>query len=750
MNKIYFLIASLSIQILSIQSGELIQSASLSKSSGICLNGWWNSLAFTKAAKETVTIHNFFKKTYTPYLGGLVSWETITDDMANVVFERKNGARKVGNNDLIERLVTEVSALSAKDRTAEEYRKKLKALVNLSCTKKIVFTENAEVSDKPVQQKLENVYDYDNEAEETASDDDSDEQLTDESDDTSTASTSTDSDSTSGSGSISPIDFIQLQKSENALESFIKKEKKGKPNNSLTKEQKAHIRVLKAKLRRKKEEYFEAEKAYINNPMRQQIYFSLPGKNKVNEDQGWHLNLQLKGFFELVDKLKGEIDKIKAEIKGVKNGMIRPVSIELAQQIGQVIASNLKPQKATSSHEAAQPAEDGAKDMQPQMPVMKVGSPNGNIHSRSNERNAIARGFLTKKKALHENAQVHASESPRATSSGEPALPPVYVEKKIADQRLVAAYLGSLNIEASLNKKFAAYINKGDYVFWALCNGQRPAFTDEGREFYLQNIIRLIWRFYAHALQKKQGFEEGTFYLPTEESQKIFEYLRGYVDFVKDEKTSGVSGVTPGLSGNPFAYPRISSHYTHSEPEQYGIDIRFNAQEDVEALLPEGKTHILFGRNFIKIENHGLATINDFAGHTGEFFFAQGRKLMPAIFGSDDQEGYRKERVPRDELRLFKQLLTDLQVLGKECDDYHENAKKHGIKDMYRIARALHHNYAEQEDLAIRIDEYLKRLETDYGYSYLEQRTGKEVMLGDSLFKPQTQNMSEQASSSSI
>ncbi|MCL5876080.1 MAG: hypothetical protein M1114_06430, partial [Candidatus Dependentiae bacterium] len=678
-----------------------------------------------------------------------VSWETITDDMANVVFERKNGARKVGNNDLIERLVTEVSALSAKDRTAEEYRKKLKALVNLSCTKKIVFTENAEIYDKPIQQKLENVYDYDNEAEEAASDDDSDEQLTDESDDTSTtASTSTDGDSSDSSRSSSPIDFIPLQKLEHAPESFVKKSKQ---NNSLTKEQEVHINLLQDKLsllREQRKRYLKDKRVYIKK--RQRVYFSLPVKNNANEGQVPLLK-NIESIFRLdeeIIELQGEINKIKAEIEGVKNGTIQPMPIELVQQIGQVIASNLKPQKATSSREASQPAEDGVKDRHAQMPAMKAGRPNGNIHSRSNERNAIARGFLTKKKAQHENAQVHVAKSSSATSSCKPASLPVYVEKNIAADPLIAAYLRSLDIEASLNKKFAGYINKGDYVLWALCNGQRPAFTDNGREFYLQNIIRLIWRFYAHALQKKQGFEEGTFYLPTEASQKIFDYLRGYVELVKDEKTSGVSGVTPGLSGNPFAYPRISSHYTHSEPEQYGIDIRFNAQEDVKTLLPEGKTHILFGRNFIKIENHGLATINDFAGHTGEFFFAQGRKLMPAIFGSDDQEGYRKERVPRDELNLFKQLLADLQVSGKECEGYYENAKKHGIQDMYRIARALHSNYAGQENLTIRIDEYLKRLETDY--SYLEQRMGKEVMLGDSLFKPQTQNMSEQASSSSI
>ncbi len=39
--------------------------------SGLCLNGWYNKLTSTKT-----DVDNFFEKKYTPYLGGMVSWES--------------------------------------------------------------------------------------------------------------------------------------------------------------------------------------------------------------------------------------------------------------------------------------------------------------------------------------------------------------------------------------------------------------------------------------------------------------------------------------------------------------------------------------------------------------------------------------------------------------------------------------------------------------------------------------------------
>ncbi len=693
---------------------ELVQS----KPSGICLNRWWNNLAITEAGKETVEFHNtWFKKEYTSYLGGFFSWETIGH--LNMTGSRKNSdnylKQKLAEADAVNTIDTEslqsLLAVSSKTRDFKGDRKmgamygnwlwdhyqKCKKPINVKKMREKIgvimppFGASSVLSEFLPIQTPPSFYDG---LKEVAS---SDEERFDESENT--ASTSTDSSSSSSSGSSSPSPVRAASNGHYARKIYAP----AKLEFSSAKDVQNAIDVA---FQHKERRFVLRDLRAIKNACRRAISQQ---KDPKEREKLANCYTEIFGMEQSIEKEAIDSFVTKEEAK----------RLELEQ--------------AEAALGAEHPLQTNRVKDALNAPIIQTDASTSLESSVSYVKNPSFRMRLTSKElAMMSNCATSSSATINVSEVQEPAAAPsvsMYQSRNVAASPAVAAYLNKPTISEECRKKFATFINKGDEVLCKLRQGETPNATD--RTQYLLNIIYLSWRLHAHAIEKGQDFTEGTFGLATEEGRKITDYLHGYVELVKDEKTSGISASIPWLAGNPFGYSRISSHYIYSEPEQFGIDIRWNANDNVcQDWLPENKTHILFGKDFIKLENHGMATVNDFAGHTGEWLYAQGRKGLPSLFGSDDQEGYRKERVPAIELKEFAKLLKDLKVADKEAQDYCANAKQHGIKDMYRIAKALYSISDEHAQRTI-INPYLDRLK--HTYDYLEQRQGNEVMLGYSL-----------------
>ena len=347
--------------------------------------------------------------------------------------------------------------------------------------------------------------------------------------------------------------------------------------------------------------------------------------------------------------------------------------------------------------------------------------------------------FYNSAKNVDEQASSSSSSSASTStapspSSSSPA--PEEGDQSCDDQTAISLkeLLGAKMVESKKIPSQAGIMHGRDCLEDILTGQTKSYSGDAGCVEYINDIISLIWRFYAHAANKDQAFEEGTFYIPdNEDAEKIFNFLHGYVDFVKGHD---IARWVPGIAPNPFAYSRISSHYKESEPEQFGIDIRFNAEDQVRYVLPARKAHILFGKKFIKIENHGLNS-DGILPHGYEFVIAQARKNVVArwLFAmqSDDSDEYRKERVPADELKKFSDLLKELSLSDEEKADYKLQAKEQGIKVMHAIAKVLREHYVENIDATNKLDAYLQYLINAYGEKYIQHRTGREVMLGGSM-----------------
>ena len=180
-----------------------------------------------------------------------------------------------------------------------------------------------------------------------------------------------------------------------------------------------------------------------------------------------------------------------------------------------------------------------------------------------------------------------------------------------------------------------------------------------------EKIASLLWYLMYRASLENKDFSEGAFLL-----------------FDPDHKIARI------LEGLTVCYKRISSHLHGQNTESHmGIDIN-----DPRVKLPHHKAHILIipviqeNENskwvYLKPENYGVRGAAANIGHAYEYIFSVGRKVAPGWFGSDDEPGMRKERVPKDMLREFDRLLAN----DERKADLMKQASIHGVKFMYQHA----------------------------------------------------------------
>lgn len=196
-------------------------------------------------------------------------------------------------------------------------------------------------------------------------------------------------------------------------------------------------------------------------------------------------------------------------------------------------------------------------------------------------------------------------------------------------------------------KNYYSFINQGKAIRAGVLDGTLQAHPFD-RKKYLNNIISFAWYLYAIGIQKDQGFTSGVMVIE-DPDHAIYSFLYEYVKQVNPYNLSRRSLI----SLNPYGYSRQSTHFALDQKKfvQYGIDIRFFAQQKAQRLLPASKTHILFGRlahglTFIKFERHGLYFKDGFFGHALGFLRHITGRALSCIITQDDKAFHKKEYMP--------------------------------------------------------------------------------------------------------
>lgn len=241
---------------------------------------------------------------------------------------------------------------------------------------------------------------------------------------------------------------------------------------------------------------------------------------------------------------------------------------------------------------------------------------------------------------------------------------------------------------------------------------------------YLTNIIDIMWSLFSYAVEKGEGFKEGTI-LVKDPNNSLYNYLLGYVGKVNPLYILGTAGITG--SANPFAYERKTTHFDNRNA--FGIDMRANATASAQAILPGFMTHFFFmqldnGYLALRMEEHGITRGSDLLWHGWGAVKSLGRKLLPKIFGSNDGEDCRKERVPVD----FVEMLWAAIWSVESGSTYNSPLRKVGkIADLCDLVlKNTIRDYDAERQEQIRI---LRQL--DARYDNLHNRYGREVILTD-------------------
>jgi hypothetical protein len=266
---------------------------------------------------------------------------------------------------------------------------------------------------------------------------------------------------------------------------------------------------------------------------------------------------------------------------------------------------------------------------------------------------------------------------------------------------------------------------------------------------YLNSIISIGWHLYDLALQKGQGFMEGTFVLE-DRNFKLYNFLMEYTKQQNTDIKDNLEDPLLHVSENPFAYSRDASHYVHLKNQfrSYGIDIRFSADQDAQPLLPALKRHILYSKIdqdvdnliYIKFENFGICK-KDVAKHTKEYLGAQlgknnffARSIRNIAYycnytiPADSDGSNRKERlVPEFTDAINAAITHEASFTNDQKKLYMGYANLEGFKALYFTpitglpsVRALIQKYENDPKK----------------YDHMRWRTGQEVIHGQDQWVP--------------
>ncbi len=245
-------------------------------------------------------------------------------------------------------------------------------------------------------------------------------------------------------------------------------------------------------------------------------------------------------------------------------------------------------------------------------------------------------------------------------------------------------------------------------------------------EDYLQNIATFLSYLFKLAVEKGQGFEEGTF-LVEDPQGSIYNFLDKYPE-ASDRTSSHL------VEYFQRKYPeKVTTHAGKKATRVRGIDV----VQDVnlynpfgESMIPTqgGKRHLFFMRvgdyTLIKPENWGTSW-SDILPHGYEFVVAQARKTpaLQAYFGTDDEPNYRKERIPGKLLNHYKEIVG----IYPNSDELTARAKAYGIHEMVDNLQRIKQD--QNIDASIRQKARLLFEVIQGDYDHLDVRIGREVII---------------------
>ncbi|NRB21877.1 hypothetical protein HRU45_04000 [Candidatus Dependentiae bacterium] len=310
------------------------------------------------------------------------------------------------------------------------------------------------------------------------------------------------------------------------------------------------------------------------------------------------------------------------------------------------------------------------------------------------------------------------------------------------------------------SKRAIDYINKGQRYLAALLNGQTklvPGYAQviskswvlvgidkeviaqapaDTRKQYLDSIISVVWALYDNSLNTKNGFSQGAFNM---QNRAICNFFYEYIEFVNPgHKKMGLLG---GNCNNPYGYQRMSTHLIAlsklKEIYQYGIDIRFEADQDAQPLLPNHMKHILFipydGENcgfIVKPEDDCMYQFKDIALHSVGVV----RSKTEGLIADKTKEIHqRKERVPKKWIEQFNSLIDSYcpsenllpGSVGQEPQWKKEDkAKACGVRFMLPTLQELNGEPAKPEWRNKRA-EFVQELNK---YNHNHMRFGREII----------------------
>lgn len=387
------------------------------------------------------------------------------------------------------------------------------------------------------------------------------------------------------------------------------------------------------------------------------------------------------------DQLKEGINRLQSELRGTENGYaaLGSRNSELKERNEQLEAENAALQKRVSS--AAAPAMQSAakaaagKDQASQFPENDV------IFSDSD---LIELDYV---------AMVRESE-----------------QKSPADNGNLARYIAVHHAHVDPTV-IDSLIQRGRDLFRIVLNdssGKDTEALQKRDDKYLQECVAgMVWKLMEYALKTGKEFSEGSFIFD-DENHRVYQFI---------EKMR-------------ISYQRISSHLTHVAPRlQPGIDV-------TEYPLPAGKGHVFLiplvdnsGRKmtFLKIENHGTRGAGALVGHGFEYIVSLGRRFFPVLFGGNEGEGMRKERIPEAERKEFTALIRDLSEAERKqlntdqvIREVGSGGNGQGIQRMYRFLNEAINDANVTTISKVKLQQFREKLEKNY--DRVGDRFGNEVL----------------------
>ncbi len=315
------------------------------------------------------------------------------------------------------------------------------------------------------------------------------------------------------------------------------------------------------------------------------------------------------------------------------------------------------------------------------------------------------------------------------------------------DIKKIPAKAISIDWPKKLGRSKKSYVKYGQMLNNAILSGNEKQILPVYKllqeifpEQTLQQMVKALILYY-HALAQQLGhvFEEGTFII--HDGAPIYKFLQSLKPYKRNS-----SHLNP-LAAEPYKLEWLAqlgkNHFGYNVdmPEINFSTILFNRITEDGSIF------------YLKPESHGTAGLAEAIAHGISFIQAQGRKKLPGIFGSDDQAGYSKERIPKD---ILKRYMAIIEKIPAESEDNKnklaQNAVSWGLRAMYASAKALLEKNEDNAELTAFVADLEKAQDTDIKRTYLDKRIGSEVILTPAEFKQEIMMLeknNKQTSSSS-